>query len=168
MIRRPPRSTRTDTLFPYTTLFRSPASPGVVSRTLAISSPVIGERTTSVPPSDSAGSTPRRWRMSRVSVASVVMSIILRKAVSKAGAAQMSQTGSEFVKGGARGTERRGGEIRDGQCEIANLEFAESKARKVAAEGRTGRDAESVKAADRNDLARAHMEARQARQTGVE
>src|SRR3546814_9213446 len=27
MIRRPPRSTRTDTLFPYTTLFRSCASP---------------------------------------------------------------------------------------------------------------------------------------------
>src|SRR3546814_13121183 len=27
MIRRPPRSTRTDTLFPYTTLFRSPATP---------------------------------------------------------------------------------------------------------------------------------------------
>src|SRR3546814_15532971 len=26
MIRRPPRSTRTDTLFPYTTLFRSPLS----------------------------------------------------------------------------------------------------------------------------------------------
>src|SRR3546814_14499808 len=25
MIRRPPRSTRTDTLFPYTTLFRSPS-----------------------------------------------------------------------------------------------------------------------------------------------
>src|SRR3546814_47031 len=31
MIRRPPRSTRTDTLFPYTTLFRSPA--GRVRRT---------------------------------------------------------------------------------------------------------------------------------------
>src|SRR3546814_2855885 len=32
MIRRPPRSTRTDTLFPYTTLFRSPhhrAGPGL-------------------------------------------------------------------------------------------------------------------------------------------
>src|SRR3546814_10775916 len=28
MIRRPPRSTRTDTLFPYTTLFRSPDRPG--------------------------------------------------------------------------------------------------------------------------------------------
>src|SRR3546814_8940881 len=27
MIRRPPRSTRTDTLFPYTTLFRSPPRP---------------------------------------------------------------------------------------------------------------------------------------------
>src|SRR3546814_3865630 len=28
MIRRPPRSTRTDTLFPYTTLFRSVEDPG--------------------------------------------------------------------------------------------------------------------------------------------
>src|SRR3546814_10783387 len=28
MIRRPPRSTRTDTLFPYTTLFRSPTLTG--------------------------------------------------------------------------------------------------------------------------------------------
>src|SRR3546814_10308868 len=28
MIRRPPRSTRTDTLFPYTTLFRSASAPG--------------------------------------------------------------------------------------------------------------------------------------------
>src|SRR3546814_9380033 len=31
MIRRPPRSTRTDTLFPYTTLFRSPPSVGAPS-----------------------------------------------------------------------------------------------------------------------------------------
>src|SRR3546814_4100552 len=31
MIRRPPRSTRTDTLFPYTTLFRSPISLGAVA-----------------------------------------------------------------------------------------------------------------------------------------
>src|SRR3546814_18309461 len=30
MIRRPPRSTRTDTLFPYTTLFRSRDRPGSV------------------------------------------------------------------------------------------------------------------------------------------
>src|SRR3546814_1535794 len=29
MIRRPPRSTRTDTLFPYTTLFRSPSARGL-------------------------------------------------------------------------------------------------------------------------------------------
>src|SRR3546814_6574623 len=31
MIRRPPRSTRTDTLFPYTTLFRSSELPGRTS-----------------------------------------------------------------------------------------------------------------------------------------
>src|SRR3546814_16380815 len=45
MIRRPPRSTRTDTLFPYTTLFRSgapsmnsslPAPPGSLPRGLRI------------------------------------------------------------------------------------------------------------------------------------
>src|SRR3546814_9801423 len=34
MIRRPPRSTRTDTLFPYTTLFRSPACPTQVVETV--------------------------------------------------------------------------------------------------------------------------------------
>src|SRR3546814_13505049 len=32
MIRRPPRSTRTDTPFPYTTLFRSAILPGVLPR----------------------------------------------------------------------------------------------------------------------------------------
>src|SRR3546814_2591685 len=31
MIRRPPRSTRTDTLFPYTTLFRSPWKHGCIA-----------------------------------------------------------------------------------------------------------------------------------------
>src|SRR3546814_7012908 len=40
MIRRPPRSTRTDTLFPYTTLFRSLAVAGLSS--LAIIDPAIG------------------------------------------------------------------------------------------------------------------------------
>src|SRR3546814_3318496 len=34
MIRRPPRSTRTDTLFPYTTLFRSSAAMIVISGTI--------------------------------------------------------------------------------------------------------------------------------------
>src|SRR3546814_6563813 len=33
MIRRPPRSTRTDTLFPYTTLFRSPCRRAVHQQT---------------------------------------------------------------------------------------------------------------------------------------
>src|SRR3546814_8853490 len=35
MIRRPPRSTRTDTLFPYTTLFRSAAATGFRGRLIA-------------------------------------------------------------------------------------------------------------------------------------
>src|SRR3546814_11024464 len=34
MIRRPPRSTRTDTLFPYTTLFRSPYTIIMSSKTI--------------------------------------------------------------------------------------------------------------------------------------
>src|SRR3546814_7776244 len=36
MIRRPPRSTRTDTLFPYTTLFRSDRGQDVAEPVLAI------------------------------------------------------------------------------------------------------------------------------------
>src|SRR3546814_8222611 len=36
MIRRPPRSTRTDTLFPYTTLFRSQRPQGAVGITVVI------------------------------------------------------------------------------------------------------------------------------------
>src|SRR3546814_12589962 len=35
MIRRPPRSTRTDTLFPYTTLFRSPGMTTPVTSDIA-------------------------------------------------------------------------------------------------------------------------------------
>src|SRR6056297_2188969 len=45
MIRRPPRSTRTDTLFPYTTLFRSPRHP----RLRGTARPVIGLRRDRVP-----------------------------------------------------------------------------------------------------------------------
>src|SRR3546814_4310016 len=39
MIRRPPRSTRTDTLFPYTTLFRSRYFPGVANHCAGIANP---------------------------------------------------------------------------------------------------------------------------------
>src|SRR3546814_1982387 len=44
MIRRPPRSTRTDTLFPYTTLFRSlwTAHPGAARGLQSIGHPHIG------------------------------------------------------------------------------------------------------------------------------
>src|SRR3546814_19069930 len=42
MIRRPPRSTRTDTLFPYTTLFRS-ARRGVLNRQQSSAAPFAAE-----------------------------------------------------------------------------------------------------------------------------
>src|SRR3546814_1187761 len=44
MIRRPPRSTRTDTLFPYTTLFRSSLRPGVAAVHLGQSRPAAATR----------------------------------------------------------------------------------------------------------------------------
>src|SRR3546814_7401354 len=44
MIRRPPRSTRTDTLFPYTTLFRSPAAPSFPCRANRSVSVLCGDR----------------------------------------------------------------------------------------------------------------------------
>src|SRR3546814_1962356 len=45
MLRRPPRSTRTDTLFPYTTLFRSRQQGGALPRAvaIAIAGPTRGE-----------------------------------------------------------------------------------------------------------------------------
>src|SRR3546814_3818538 len=44
MIRRPPRSTRTDTLFPYTTLFRSSAAPDLEPSRRSRSTPVQTSR----------------------------------------------------------------------------------------------------------------------------
>src|SRR3546814_15685188 len=44
MIRRPPRSTRTDTLFPYTTLFRSLALRRGLARILLVHQPDTGPR----------------------------------------------------------------------------------------------------------------------------
>src|SRR3546814_3250751 len=43
MIRRPPRSTRTDTLFPYTTLFRSDLPPDRVAAECGLGQPVKAE-----------------------------------------------------------------------------------------------------------------------------
>src|SRR3546814_8489595 len=69
MIRRPPRSTRTDTLFPYTTLFRSPcdgfslvsgsARQAARMRRRGLSS-VIGSRT--LPERAEKGDAPRQGR----------------------------------------------------------------------------------------------------------
>src|SRR3546814_3331187 len=44
MIRQPPRSTRTDTLFPYTTLFRSAAAAGVCDRRCRRPRPALSAR----------------------------------------------------------------------------------------------------------------------------
>src|SRR3546814_3372978 len=41
MIRRPPRSTRTDTLFPYTTLFRSIARDGCIVKTAGVDESIL-------------------------------------------------------------------------------------------------------------------------------
>src|SRR3546814_7737214 len=51
MIRRPPRSPRTDTLFPYTTLFRSPARPVRCADAgrLRFAAPPCGGRSTAAP-----------------------------------------------------------------------------------------------------------------------
>src|SRR3546814_4133345 len=53
MIRRPPRSTRTDTLFPYTTLFRSPPPASLTNkspRSPPKQMPTTGSRATSCGP----------------------------------------------------------------------------------------------------------------------
>src|SRR3546814_6972202 len=52
MIRRPPRSTRTDTLFPYTTLFRSPDRPDDVAGIDADGFPVGSHRSLVLLPAD--------------------------------------------------------------------------------------------------------------------
>src|SRR3546814_11248547 len=41
MIRRPPRSTRTDTLFPYTTLFRSGRQSGLAKEAVANTAQIV-------------------------------------------------------------------------------------------------------------------------------
>src|SRR3546814_19156167 len=65
MIRRPPRSTRTDTLFPYTTLFRS--ADGAVAAGLRAVAPALGggmERRQGLHghPDPAGGADPRRRR----------------------------------------------------------------------------------------------------------
>src|SRR3546814_19817137 len=58
MIRRPPRSTRTDTLFPYTTLFRSPhrGLEGVTNESRLVA---IGVHNCSAPGTDQSTTAPR-------------------------------------------------------------------------------------------------------------
>src|SRR3546814_8230218 len=55
MIRRPPRSTRTDTLFPYTTLFRSPRSSTARAVTSATTGGVVPSTTRTRSPNGGSG-----------------------------------------------------------------------------------------------------------------
>src|SRR3546814_3020514 len=60
MIRRPPRSTRTDTLFPYTTLFRSPGSAGGGRRRARADARRRRHHARAAPPGRRAGAVGRR------------------------------------------------------------------------------------------------------------
>src|SRR3546814_6327818 len=74
MIRRPPRSTRTDTLFPYTTLFRSrstnirsPTTPNISSRRRAFTD--IGKQARRISASRSEEHTSELQSLMRISYA---------------------------------------------------------------------------------------------------
>src|SRR3546814_6855071 len=62
MIRRPPRSTLTDTLFPYTTLFRSAENPGARTATDLIPFPGKLASTASVAGSSHFARPKRDWK----------------------------------------------------------------------------------------------------------
>src|SRR3546814_9068487 len=73
MIRRPPRSTRTDTLFPYTTLFRSARRPQLVEAHIAVHDVAAGKPELAFEPlgrqprlRDDAGAKTRRVLLDRV------------------------------------------------------------------------------------------------------
>src|SRR3546814_20247779 len=65
MIRRPPTSTRTDTLFPYTTLFRSnaPSEPAISCTYADLKYPVYTIRVTRYQPGDKGERPPSRRRI---------------------------------------------------------------------------------------------------------
>src|SRR3546814_19926109 len=64
MIRRPPRSTRTDTLFPYTTLFRSPPRHAELV-SASMNTAFAGSRPTAVMGPETSFRTTIRRRMER-------------------------------------------------------------------------------------------------------
>src|SRR3546814_6331952 len=85
MIRRPPRSTRTDTLFPYTTLFRSPDAFEVVLSAIdrqigapPVRNPLIGDRPSRADARDLVGSAAER-RLQRRPGEVPALPIVLRQ-----------------------------------------------------------------------------------------
>src|SRR3546814_20946643 len=61
MIRRPPRSTRTDTLFPYTTLFRSDQHQGAAEPD-GVAGDAVSEAEPAVEQEGHGGQSSRKWR----------------------------------------------------------------------------------------------------------
>src|SRR3546814_8749412 len=73
MIRRPPRSTRTDTLFPYTTLFRSIDTlvPTICSM-IAVSAVIREEISLGLLVSKKLGDSVSRWRCTRRRISATI------------------------------------------------------------------------------------------------
>src|SRR3546814_3698952 len=69
MIRRPPRSTRTDTLFPYTTLFRSNRPPAGAARPVPDRRELAAVRQSGRPPPRSEEHTSELQSLMRISYA---------------------------------------------------------------------------------------------------
>src|SRR3546814_14086017 len=94
MIRRPPRSTRTDTLFPYTTLFRSAEAPRHGAALQQVFEDAFGESIARLVPDDD-GSKDARAEAIR-GMAQLVGSLVLARAVRRRGLAE------EILKSGKK------------------------------------------------------------------
>src|SRR3546814_11998367 len=102
MIRRPPRSTRTDTLFPYTTLFRSPRG----ARAYALRGPLVFPVRLVLPAPETKDGSPTatRWcfqghhtSLSRRSPRRTMLSLVLPAGATRPERLRHVDTGSRFL-----------------------------------------------------------------------
>src|SRR3546814_19943094 len=109
MIRRPPRSTRTDTLFPYTTLFRSIQALDLLGRKLLMGQGaafrLLLQRITATISDAAAEDALREFREALQAAVEMATDVSTRLA----DIAQRGQT-ERFLANAARSEERRGGE----------------------------------------------------------
>src|SRR3546814_17857103 len=78
MVRRPPRSTRTDTLFPYTTLFRSHSGRGRVRRGISARVPGKPEQAEAQAGAQAQRNRRRRIQQPRLSLGATARAATLR------------------------------------------------------------------------------------------